>query len=105
MQAKAAAHLVGAIRDQGYEIVFEDPAADATEAMGRILWDKWSEDEIGEHQFIGRLFDDRGQIYRRIPAGGSVDLAVPVAAGLCQTAGQGCCGSPSGHVCSNMWCR
>jgi hypothetical protein len=34
------------------------------EAMRRILWDKWSEDDIGEHQFIGRLFDDRGQIYR-----------------------------------------
>ena len=29
-----------------------------------ILWDKWTEDEIGEHQFIGRLFNDRGQIYR-----------------------------------------
>jgi hypothetical protein len=64
MQVKAAAHLVGAIRDQGYEIAFEDPATDVTEAMGRILWDRWSEDEIGEHQFIGRLFDDRGQIYR-----------------------------------------
>jgi hypothetical protein len=35
-----------------------------TEAMGRVLWDRWSEDEIGEHEFIGRLFDDRGQIYR-----------------------------------------
>lgn len=64
MQAKAAAHLVDAIRGQGYEIAFEDPATDVTEAMRRILWDKWSEDEIGEHQFIGRLFDDRGQIYR-----------------------------------------
>jgi hypothetical protein len=63
-QAKAAAHLVDAIRGQGYEIAFEDPATDVTEAMRRILWDRWSEDEIGEHQFIGRLFDDRGQIYR-----------------------------------------
>lgn len=64
MQPKAAAHLVDAIRGQGYEIAFEDPATDVTEAMRRILWDKWSEDRIGEHQFIGRLFDDRGQIYR-----------------------------------------
>jgi hypothetical protein len=64
MQAKAAAHLVGAIRGQGYEIVIDDPATDVAEAMRHILWDKWSEDEIGEHQFIGRLFDDRGQIYR-----------------------------------------
>lgn len=64
MQAKAAAHLVDAIRGQGYEIVFYDPATDVARAMRLILWDKWSEDEIGEHQFIGRLFDDRGQIYR-----------------------------------------
>jgi len=64
MQAKAAAHLVDAIRGQGYEIVFDDPATDVGRAMRRILWDSWSEDEIGEHQFIGRLFGDRGQIYR-----------------------------------------
>jgi hypothetical protein len=64
MQAKAAAHLAAAIRSYGYEILFEDPATDVTEAIRHILWDKWSEDEIGQHQFIGRLFDDRGQIYR-----------------------------------------
>lgn len=64
MQAEAAAHLVGAIHDQGYEIVFDDSATDLVEAMHHILWDRWSEDEIGEHQFIGQLFDDRGQIYR-----------------------------------------
>jgi hypothetical protein len=29
-----------------------------------ILWDKWTVDEIGGHQFIGRLFNERGQIYR-----------------------------------------
>ena len=63
MQDRAAAHLVGAIRGQGYDIVFDDSGTDATKAMQHILWDKWSEDEIGEHQFIGRLFDDRGQIY------------------------------------------
>lgn len=64
MQARAVTHLLGAIRGQGYEIVFEDPATDLAESVRRILWDKWSEDEIGKHQFIGRLFDDRGQIYR-----------------------------------------
>jgi hypothetical protein len=32
--------------------------------MRHALWDRWSEDQIGEHHFIGRLFDDRGQIYR-----------------------------------------
>jgi hypothetical protein len=64
MQAKAAAHLVDALRAQGYEIVLGDPATDVMEAMRRVLWDRWSENEVGKHQFIGRLFDDRGQIYR-----------------------------------------
>jgi hypothetical protein len=63
-QPKAAAHLIGAIRGLGYEIVFEDPGADVPEAIRHIVWDKWSKDEIGEHQFISRLFDRRGQIYR-----------------------------------------
>lgn len=64
MQAKAAAHLVDAVRGKGYVIAFDDPGTDATEAMRHVLWDKWTEDEVGEHQFIGRLFDGRGQIYR-----------------------------------------
>jgi len=64
MQAKAAAHLVDTLRRDGYEIVFEDPTTDVTEAIRRVLWDRWSEDAVGKHQFIGRLFDDRGQIYR-----------------------------------------
>jgi hypothetical protein len=64
MQTKAAAHLVNVIRDQGLEITFEDPATNVTDAVQHVLWDKWTEEEIGEHQFIGRLFDERGQIYR-----------------------------------------
>ena len=64
MQSKATAHLLGAIRQQGYELVFDDPAADPMAVMQRILWDKWTEDEVGEYQFIGRLFNERGQIYR-----------------------------------------
>ena len=63
MQAKATVHLIDAIRQQGYELVFGDPATDPAAAMQHILWDKWTEDEIGEHQFIGRLFNERGQIY------------------------------------------
>jgi hypothetical protein len=43
---------------------FADPATNVTDAMQHVLWDKWTEEEIGEHQFIGRLFDERGQIYR-----------------------------------------
>ncbi len=64
MQAKATAHLIDAIRQQGYELAFDDPATDPAAAMNHILWDKWTEDEIGEYQFIGRLFNERGQIYR-----------------------------------------
>jgi hypothetical protein len=64
MQTKAAAHLVDAIRSQGIEIAFEDPATNVIDATQHVLWDKWTEDEVGEHQFIGRLFDERGQIYR-----------------------------------------
>lgn len=45
MQFKAAAHLVDAVRGQGYEVLFEDPGTDVTETMRHILWDKWSEDE------------------------------------------------------------
>jgi hypothetical protein len=63
MQAKATAHLIGAIRQHGYELVFDNPATDPMTVMQRILWDKWTEDEVGEHQFIGRLFNERGQIY------------------------------------------
>jgi hypothetical protein len=63
MQAKAAAHLIGALRDQGYEIVFQDAATEVTRAMQHVLWDRWTAAEVGEHEFIGELFDDRGRIY------------------------------------------
>lgn len=62
MQAKAAAHLIDALREQGCEIVFQDPAVDATQAMRRVLWDRWTEAEVGEREFLGRLFDDHGRI-------------------------------------------
>ena len=42
---------------------FDDPATDPTAVLHHILWEKWTEDEIGEHQFIGRLFNERGEIY------------------------------------------
>lgn len=63
MQAKAASHLLDALHRQGYEIDFEDPTIDLAETMRRILWDRWSEDEIGAGEFVGRIFDNRGRIY------------------------------------------
>lgn len=63
MRAKAAEHLINALRDQGYEIVFQDPATDVTQAVQRVLWDRWTAAEVGEREFIGRLFDDHGRIY------------------------------------------
>jgi len=63
MRAKAAMHLIGVLRDQGYEIVFQDADTDVTQAMQRVLWDRWDAAEVGEHEFIGRLFDDHGRIY------------------------------------------
>jgi hypothetical protein len=64
MQAKATTHLIDALRQQGYDLVFDDLATDPVTVMYHILWDKWTEAEIGEHQFIGRLFNERGQIYQ-----------------------------------------
>jgi hypothetical protein len=64
MQAKAAAHLLEAIRGQGYEVVFDNPATDPVTILHHVLWDRWTEAEVGKHQFIGRLFNERGQIYR-----------------------------------------
>ncbi len=64
MRAKGAAHLLDAIRQQGYDLVFDDPATDPAAALHHVFWDKWTEDEVGEHQFIGRLFNERGQIYQ-----------------------------------------
>lgn len=63
MQAKAAVHLIGVLRDQGYEIVFQDPSTDVTQAVQRVLWDRWTAAEVGEREFIGRLFDDHGRIH------------------------------------------
>lgn len=63
MQPKATAYLISAIGERGYVLAFDNPATDEQAVVNRILWDKWSEREIGEHQFIGRLFNERGQIY------------------------------------------
>jgi hypothetical protein len=82
MQAKGAAHLVDAIRGQGLEIAFEDPATNVTYAIQHVLWDKWTEEEIGEHQFIGRLFDERGQIYHGCTAFGAAKYTLQRLAAL-----------------------
>jgi hypothetical protein len=42
MKAEAAAHLIEALRGQGYELLFPDPAADVLQAMQHILWDRWT---------------------------------------------------------------
>jgi hypothetical protein len=63
MKARATAHLIAAIRSDGYDILFADPTTDVTAFMHRVLWGRWTQDELGEQQFIGRLFDDYGRIY------------------------------------------
>jgi hypothetical protein len=63
MQVKAAEHLIRALREQGYEIVFQDTAIDVKQAVHHVLWDRWTEAEAGEHEFIGELFDDHGRIH------------------------------------------
>jgi hypothetical protein len=40
MKAEAAAHLIEALRGQGYDIVFQDPAADFLQAVQHIHWDR-----------------------------------------------------------------
>jgi hypothetical protein len=64
MQAKAAEYLIGELRDQGYEIVFQDTATDVTQALQHVLWDRWTAAEVGDNEFLGQLFDDYGRIYR-----------------------------------------
>ena len=51
------------MREQGYEIVFKDPSADATQAVQRVLWERWTAEEVGENEFTGQLFDEHGRIY------------------------------------------
>jgi hypothetical protein len=63
MPTLAAAHLIGILHEQGYDIVFPDPDTDVTQAMRHVLWDQWTEAELGERQFTGPLFDDHGRIY------------------------------------------
>lgn len=64
MKERAAAHLVGALRSQGYELVFEDAGTDSTEVMKHVLFGEWTPEELGEDKFVGQMFDDYGRIYR-----------------------------------------
>jgi len=68
METKAAAHLVDALHEQGLEIAFEDAATDPTEAMRHVLWDPWSDAEVGDREFLGELFDDHGRISHGLTA-------------------------------------
>ena len=63
MQARAAEHLIGALREQGYDVVFPHADTDVIQAVQRVLWGRWTPTEVGEHEFIGQLFDDHGRIY------------------------------------------
>jgi hypothetical protein len=62
MKARATAHLIDALRDNGY-VIEVDEEADTTAALHHVLWDKWTKDEIGNGRFTGCLFDDYGRIY------------------------------------------
>ena len=64
MQAKATQHLLQVITDNGYALVFDDPERDPATVLHHILWDRWTSDEADQGQFIGRLFNERGQIYQ-----------------------------------------
>ena len=64
MRERAAEHLIAALHEQGFDIVFQDPATDVTQAVQHVLWDRWTAAEVGENEFIGELFDDHGRIYR-----------------------------------------
>jgi hypothetical protein len=82
MQAKAAAHLIEALRGQGYEIIFQDPATDVIAAMQHVLWDRWTPAEVGEQEFIGQLFDDHGRIYHGCTAYDAATYTLQRLAGL-----------------------
>jgi hypothetical protein len=56
MACSATTHPIDVVRQHGYDLAFDEPATDLAAAMHQILWGKWTKDEIGEHQFIGRFF-------------------------------------------------
>ena len=62
MQEKGTQHLIAVLRDNGCAIRRSD-GSDASDALHHVLWDRWTQEEIGTGRFIGHLFDDHGKIY------------------------------------------
>jgi hypothetical protein len=62
MQDKGTQHLIAVLRDNGCNVRHSDGTG-ARDALHHVLWDKWTQEEIGAGRFIGRLFDDHGTIY------------------------------------------
>ena len=62
MQVKATQHLIDVLSTYGCVIRFND-GTDVNTAVHHVLWDKWTQAEIGNGRFIGRMFDDEGRIY------------------------------------------
>lgn len=58
----ATQHLITVLHDNGC-VIRADQGVDPARALHHVLWDKWTQDEIGTGRFIGRLFDDHGRIY------------------------------------------
>ncbi len=58
-----------------------DPA-DPAAALHRVRWDKRTEDEVGEDQFIGRLFNEHGQIYQGCTASDAATYTIKRLAAL-----------------------
>jgi hypothetical protein len=42
---------------------------EAETALHRALWDRWTQEQLGNGRFIGRLFDDHSRIYQGRNAG------------------------------------
>ena len=62
MKVKATQHLIDVLSSYGCMIRF-DGGTDVNTAVHHVLWDQWTQVEIGNGRFIGRMFDDEGRIY------------------------------------------
>jgi hypothetical protein len=63
MKVRCTKHLMGVLRRNGFVIRMKG-GGHAKTAMHRVLWDRWTQEELGNGRFIGRLFDDYGRIYQ-----------------------------------------
>lgn|SRR5487761_1238999 len=63
MKANATQHLIDVLGQNGCVIRFRD-GTDVNAGMHHVLWDQWTQAEIGNGRFIGRMFNDEGRIYQ-----------------------------------------